>query len=266
MDDDNLNFWEHLQELRKYLIRSVLFFFILFIAAFLFREILFDNFLLALLDEDFITYRVLKKLFHFIGVNDLESINAGFKLINFKLSGQFLAHISISAVAAAIITLPFFIYQMWLFIKPALYPKERKIISKNAIIIVFLFLIGCLFAYYVITPLSILFLGNYKVSELVSNTISLNSYISVFNSTLFLTGLLFELPILLLVISRLGLVSAETLRKYRKYSIVACLIISAIITPTTDPFTMTIIAIPIYLLYEISIFSINKKSKKWQQK
>lgn len=266
MEDEDLSFWDHLHELRKYVIRSIILFFILFIAAFSFREILFDQFLFRLLEPDFITYRWFRAIADYFGINGAEKIVLDFNLINIKLAGQFTAHISISALAAGILTLPFLVFQLWLFIKPALYANERKVIARNAIVIVFLFLIGCAFAYFVITPLSVLFLGNYEVSDKVRNTISLSSYMSVFNSTLFLTGLLFELPVLLIVLSQIGLLSASLLRKYRKHAVVAGLILSAIITPSTDPFTMTIVAIPLYLLFEISILSVARKEKRHGRK
>ncbi|MPM26213.1 Sec-independent protein translocase protein TatC [bioreactor metagenome] len=262
MEDEDLSFWDHLHELRKFLIRSILVFILLFIAAFSFREILFDRFLFRLLEPDFITYQWFTELAALLGVGDTSSVVMKFHLINIKLAGQFTAHISISALAAGILTLPFLVYQLWLFIKPALYANERKIIARNAIVIVFLFLIGCAFAYFIITPLSVLFLGNYEVSNKVSNTISLSSYMSVFNSTMFLTGILFELPVLLIVLSRIGIASAGALRRYRKHAVVAGLTLSAIITPTTDPFTMTIVAVPIYLLYEMSIASVSRMEKR----
>jgi len=262
MEDEELSFWDHLHELRTYLIRSVIVFVVFFIAAFSFREILFDQFLLRLLDHDFITYQWFIKFASLVGISDAGKIVLDFNLINIKLAGQFTAHISISALAAGILTLPFLVFQLWLFIKPALYETERKLIAHNAIVIVLLFLLGCAFAYFIITPLSVLFLGNYQVSEKVQNTIALSSYMSVFNSTLFLTGLLFELPVLLIVLSRIGIVSAASLKKYRKHAIVAGLILSAIITPTTDPFTMTIVAIPLYLLFEFSILTVAAKERR----
>lgn len=266
MEDEDLSFWDHLHELRKYLIRSIIIFIVFFIAAFSFRNILFDQFLFRLLNPDFITYQRFTALADFAGIAGAEKIVLDFNLINFRLAGQFTAHISISALAAAVLTLPFLVFQLWLFIKPALYDKERKIIARNAIVIVLLFLIGCAFAYFIITPLSIVFLGNYQVSEKVSNTISLSSYLSVFNSTILLSGLLFELPVLLIVLSRIGLINAQLLRRYRKHAVVGGLILSAIITPTTDPFTMSVVAIPLYLLYEISILAVAQKEKRHGRK
>jgi len=263
MEDEELSFWDHLHELRTYLIRSVIVFIVLFFAAFSFREVLFDQFLLRLLDPDFITYQWFMKVAAWIGVGGTEKIALDFNLINIKLAGQFTAHISISAMAAGILTIPFLVFQLWLFIKPALYKTERNIIARNSIVIVVLFFIGCAFAYFIITPLSVLFLGNYEVSEKVRNTIALSSYMSVFNSTLFLTGLLFELPVLLIVLSRIGIVSAASLKKFRKHAIVAGLILSAVITPTTDPFTMTIVAIPLYLLFEFSIITVAAKERRY---
>lgn len=262
MDNEDQSFWDHLHELRKYLIRSVLLFIVFFIAAFSFREILFDQFLLALLNKNFISYQWFLSLAEWSGLVDSNDVNIGFSLISTRLAGQFMAHISISALAAFVLTLPFLIFQLWLFVKPALYRSERRVVGQSAIVIVLLFLLGCGFAYYILTPLSVLFLGNYVVSDLVKNTITLDSYLSVFTTTMVLTGLLFELPVALGVLSRLGFVTASTLRRFRKHAIVVGLVLSAIITPTTDPFTMTVVAIPLYLLFEISIISVANKEKR----
>ncbi len=262
MGEDEPGFWDHLHELRKYLIRSFLLFVALFVLAFSFREWLFDGFLFRLMDPDFPIYRWLIVLAEWTGLAQQDEIIIGFQLISTRLAGQFMAHISLSAIAAFVLALPFLVFQLWLFVKPALYPHERKVVARGAIIIVGLFLVGSAFAYFILTPLSILFLGNYQVSPLVSNTITIDSYVGTFTSTLFLTGLVFELPVVLTVLARLGFVNSGTLRKARRFALVIGLIVSAIITPTTDPFTMIIVAIPLYLLFELSIMAVSSREKK----
>ncbi|MBN2729398.1 MAG: twin-arginine translocase subunit TatC [Bacteroidales bacterium] len=261
MSEQDYSFWDHLDELRKHLLRAFIVFFILFIVLFNFRSFLFDTFLLSLLHEDFITYQWIASLGKFLNLSSISSPEIGFSLINTKLSGQFMAHISVSALVAAIISFPYLVYQLWRFIKPALYKREKKIIRTNAFIIVLLFLLGASFAFLIITPLSVLFLGNYQVSQAVTNTITLSSYLQVFSTSILLTGLMFELPVMLRILVFIGITTVEGLKKYRKHAIVAGLILSAIITPTTDPFTMLLVALPVYFLFEISIIFTRKKQQ-----
>lgn len=258
MSDEDYSFWDHLDELRKRLLHAFIVFFIVFIVLFNFRNLLFDGFLLSLLRDDFITYRWIADLASYFNLSSFDSPLIDFELINTKLSGQFMAHIAISAMAAAIITFPYLIYQLWRFIVPALYPNEKRIIKRSAFIIVLLFFTGAIFAFFVITPLAVLFLGNYQVSEQVKNMITLSSYLSVFTNSILMTGLLFELPVVLRVLVRIGITTVAGLKRYRKHAIVVGLILSAIITPTTDPFTMLLVAFPVYMLYEISIIFTRK--------
>ena len=261
MSDKDYSFWDHLDELRKYLLRAFIVFFILFIVLFNFKEFLFDRFLFSFIHEDFITYQWIASIAQSLDLSSFQSPKIDFTLINTKLPGQFMAHISVSALAAAVINFPFLVYQLWRFIAPALYTHEKKRIRYSAFIIVFLFFLGALFAFFIITPLSVLFLGNYQVSEQVENMITLSSYLSVFTTSVLFTGLLFELPIVLRVLVSIGLTTVEGLKKYRKHAIVVGLILSAIITPTTDPFTMLLVALPVYFLYEISIIFSRKKQR-----
>jgi sec-independent protein translocase protein TatC len=181
------------------------------------------------------------------------------------MSGQFSAHIWTSITAGFIMAFPFLIYEVWKFISPALYEKERKHAKAFIIISSFLFFVGVLFGYYIITPLSINFLGSYTVSDQVFNDIDLNSYISLVRASVIASGLIFELPILIYFLTKLGLVTPEFLRKYRKYSLIIVLVLAAIITPP-DVASQIIVAIPILILYEISIyiskFVIYKEKKK----
>lgn len=261
MSEKEFSFWDHLDELRKHLLRVFFVFFVLFIVLFNFREILFDQFLLSLLSEDFITYYWITKMALFLGLDSFAKAEIGFNLINTQLPGQFMAHISITALVSAVLTFPYLVFQLWRFIAPALYPVEKKMVIRNTFLIVFLFMCGASFAFFIITPLSVLFLGNYQVSEHVSNTITLSSYMGVFTSTIIMTGLLFELPVVLRVLVGLGIANTKSLKKYRKHALVLGLILSAVITPTTDPFTMLLVALPLYLLYEISIIFTRKKKR-----
>ncbi len=266
MENNEPGFWDHLNELRKYLIRSVIVFLIFFAVAFSFREILFDHFLLALLDPNFITYQWLTDLSAFFGFGSGEAVSIDFILINTQLAGQFMAHITLSALTGFVISMPFIVFQLWLFVKPALYANESRIVKRSALILIFLFLLGSAFAYFIITPLSVVFLGNYTISDSVKNTITLGSYLSVFSSSIFLTGLLFELPVLMSVLAKIGIIGSKMLKQFRKHALVVGLSLSAIITPTTDPFTMILVAIPLYLLYEISIIIVHQQEKRYVRK
>lgn len=246
-------FWEHLQELRRYLLRYVLFFVVLWIVAFYYGELIFDRVFMVFLNPDFITYRIFSELTYFLGLDTQQGIIVQFSIINTDLPGQFMAHLGISALLAFIVSFPLLIFQLWRFIKPALYDQEIRIIRRSAFSIMILFFTGVLFAYFIITPLSVLFLGNYRLSNAIPNLITLRSFFSVFLTLHIFTGLLFLLPPLIVILVRLGIVNPWKLKKIRKHVIVAILIVSAVITPTTDPFTMTVVALPIFFLFELSI-------------
>lgn len=256
--NSDLNFWDHLGELRKRLIRVVIFFFIAFVIAFSFREILFDELILRLMDNDFITYHWFCKLALWTGISDLCPEKIGFNLINIHLAGQFLAHITVSAMAALILSLPILAHQLWLFIKPALHRNEVNAIRRSVWLSVMLFIMGIALGYFILTPFSIVFLGNYQVSPIVGNQITLSSYLSVFTSTIILSGLIFEMPLVFIVLARIGILTNKSLRMWRKYVLVACLILAAIITPSTDPFSMFLLALPLYLLFEISLIFVKR--------
>ena len=171
-----------------------------------------------------------------------------------------MAHIKISIIAGIIMAFPYIIFEIWKFIKPALYPHEIKAIKGVVFYTSLLFLIGILFGYYIITPMSINFLGNYKVSESVANEINLMSYVSTVTSVTLATGIVFELPIFILFLSKINLVTPEFLKKYRRHAIILILIFAAIITPP-DVFSQILVSIPMMILYEVSIL-ISKKVQK----
>ncbi len=256
-EKDEMSFLEHLEELRWHLIRSFLAIFLFAILAFIFKEIVFDIIILGPKDPEFLTNRLMcqsgEKLGQIFNWKNGMCINSKpLDLINIKMAGQFSAHIMISLVAGLIAAFPFVFYEFWRFIMPALHPEEKKMTRGAVGISSILFLLGVLFGYYIIAPLSIHFLGSYMVSDQIANQIYLRSYISTITSIVIASGVLFELPVVIFFLSKAGLVTPDFLRRYRKHSIVIILVLSAIITPP-DVFSQVLVCLPLLVLYEISI-------------
>jgi sec-independent protein translocase protein TatC len=259
---EDLTFWEHADVLRKYLIRSILIILLFSIIAFFFKDFLFNTILLGPKHPDFITYRMfimMGKQFH---VDSLSFREIPFNLINIELGGQFRWHMIISFVTGLIIGFPLIMIQLWLFVKPALKPDELKYSRGMLFYITALFILGVLFGYYILLPLTINFLANYQLSSQITNQITIASYISTVTWLPISTGAVFELPVLVFFLSKIGLLTAKFLRKNRKYAIVLILLLAGIITPSTDMFTQCVVAIPMYLLYELSIAIAAKVNKK----
>lgn len=247
-----MSFLDHLEVLRWHLIRSSIAVIILAVVAFLFKHIIFDKILLAPSKIDFITYRLLH-------IKELE-----FTLQSLGMSEQFSIHLWVAITAGIIIAFPYILWEFWRFISPGLYDKERKNAVWFIIISSLLFFLGVLFGYYVITPLSVKFFGNYRISDSIHRNFQIGSYISIVKTSVLASGLMFELPVIIYFLAKIGLVSAEFLRTYRKHAIVIVLILSAIITPP-DVLSQIIVTIPIIILYEISIL-IAKIIEKKQEK
>jgi sec-independent protein translocase protein TatC len=247
-----MTFWEHLGELRKRLIRIVLSVLAGSIIAFINRDIIFDKIILAPKDGDFITFKWLCKLGEWLHVDSLCMTNTHIKLINYNLSGQFMTHMTISMVVGLILAMPYIFWQLWQFIKPALYERERRYARTAVFIMSALFMIGVLFSYFFMVPWTLNFLGTYQVSTLVDNQIALSSYISTVTSVILSVGVTFELPVVIYILARLGIITPKFLIKNRKYAFVIVLVLAAIITPP-DVFSQIIVTIPLWALYEISI-------------
>ena len=173
-------------------------------------------------------------------------------LINIEVSAQFFVHLKVSVIMAAIVAFPYIIWEIWRFIAPALYENEKKAVRKAFGMSSFLFYLGVAVGYFIVLPVCLMFFMNYRVSDAVENTITLSSYISLFTSMVFLIGLLFEFPTVVMVLSHLGILTRKQLRSYRKAAFVVILILAALITPS-DPFSMFVLSIPLYGLYEFSI-------------
>lgn len=251
---NEMSFLDHLEDLRWHLIRATLAIISVATVAFVFSRTIFREIIFAPLEMNFPTYKLLCKSANFINV---ETSFCGEKLPmiiqNRTMAGQFSADIWTSIFAGFVIAFPYVIYQFWKFISPGLHDNERKYSRGFIVVSSFLFLLGVLFGYYIVTPLSINFLANYNISDIVENQIDISSYISLVRSSSLASGLVFELPIIIYFLTKVGLVTPQFLRKYRKYALVLVLIISAIITPP-DIASQVIVAIPILILYQVSIY------------
>lgn len=250
-----MSFLEHLEALRWHLMRAVIAVLTFAIGLFFYREIVFDHFLFAPKHPDFWTYRMLCKLSDYLEMGDALCIKElPFELINTELSGQFTMHIWVSFVAGFILAAPYVLWEIWRFIKPALHEKERKYSKGVVLFSSLLFFLGVLFGYYVIVPLSINFLGSYQVSSDVKNMIAMDSFVSTVTTITFASGIVFELPIVIYFLTQIGLMTPQFMRTYRKHAMVIILIVAAVITPSPDVTSQLLVAFPLYLLYELSIF------------
>lgn len=249
-----MSFLEHLEVLRWHIVRSVIALGVFSIAAFIMKSYIFDYIILAPKDIDFITYRMFCELSHLLALGDKLCFNQiPFDLINISMSGQFTMHIVVSIIAGIVITFPYLLFEMWTFIKPALHSSEKKYTRGVVFFGSLLFILGVLFGYYMIAPLSVQFLGSYQVSEAVSNKISLSSFITTLTTITLACGLIFQLPLLVYFLSKLGILTPAFMKKYRKHSIIASLVLSAIITPP-DVSSQILVTFPLVLLYEVSIY------------
>jgi len=258
-----MTFWDHLEELRGHIFRSLIAIVVLAIVAFINREFIFDQVILAPSKPGFLTNTALCWIAEKISLSALCIDDLNLEIINIKMSGQFLTHMYISIVAGFIFSFPYILWEIWRFVRPAMYDKEKKYSKGGVFISTMLFLMGILFSYYLIVPLTLNFLGTYQVSETVSNQISLSSYISTVVSVTFAVGIVFELPILVYFLTKIGVLTPTFMKKNRKYMFVILLILSAIITPP-DMFSQVLVVLPLIALYEFSI-GVSKRVYKRNQ-
>jgi len=258
-----MTFWDHLEELRGHIIRSLIAIIVLAIVAFLNREFIFDKVILAPGKPGFLTNVALCWLSEKLSLKSLCIGDMNLQIINIQMSGQFLTHMYISIVAGFIFAFPYILWEIWRFVKPAMKENERKYSRGGVLISSFLFLIGILFSYYMIVPLTLNFLGTYHVSQSVANQISLSSYISTVVSLTFAVGVVFELPILVYFLTRIGVLTPTFMKKNRKYMFVILLTLAAIITPP-DVFSQIMVTVPLIALYEFSI-GVSKRVYKRNQ-
>ena len=250
--EGEMSFFDHLEELRWHLIRSALAIVVFTIFVFAFYSWIYDNIIMAPSKSTFWTFRMmcdLGKLLH----RDMCPGKINIQLINTEMAGQFTLQIDSSLMIGLVLGIPYLLFELWKFIKPALHEKERKAASGFVFYASLLFLSGVMFGYFIITPVSLNFLAGYTVSSSIQNLFSIDSYISSVSTLTIATGLVFELPILIYILANLGIATPKFMRETRRYAIVIILIIAAVVTPTPDMLTMTVVAIPLLLLYELSI-------------
>ncbi len=256
------SFLDHLEILRWHLIRSAAAILVFTTLAFIFPEFLFDRIILASKSPDFPTYKFFCWLSETLNFGEALCIKeAPFALMNITMSGQFSTHIVSSLVAGFVCAFPYVFWEIWRFVKPALHGDEKKYSRGIVFYTSLLFILGVLFGYFAVAPLSVQFLGNYQVSSQVANQINLNSFISTVTTVCLANGIVFLLPILVYFLSKLGLISPAFLRQYRRHSLVVLMILAAIITPP-DIMSLILVTFPLMLLYELSI----KISAKFEDK
>ena len=252
---DEMSFLDHLEDLRWHLIRATLGILMAATLAFIFKKFIFDVIIFGPTNMDFPTYEGLCKISQLIGINDTTFCADKFPFIiqNRTVAGQFSAHIWTSIYAGFIIAFPYVIYQLWSFIGPGLKENERRNSRGFLFTASVLFFLGVLFGYYIVTPLSLNFLANYQISEMISNEFDVSSVIAIVRSSAIASGFVVELPIIIYFLTKAGLVTPAFLKKYRKFALVIVLILAAVITPP-DIASQVIVAIPILILYQVSIY------------
>jgi sec-independent protein translocase protein TatC len=251
--EGEMSFLQHLEELRWHLVRSTIVVTVLAVVAFFNKDLLFDGIILAPKKPDFPTYRAMCWLAEKLSIDGLCIKELPFKLQSTELAQQFTLHMWVAFVAGLIIGFPYVLWEIWRFIKPALSDKEKSYTTGVVFFATLLFFTGVLFGYYVIAPLSINFLGSYSVSSEVQNIFTIDSFISIITMLTIAAGIVFQLPIVVYFLSKIGLLTPAFMRTYRKHAIVVILIIAAVITPSPDVTSQLLVAFPLLLLYEISI-------------
>ena len=235
-----MTFWDHLEDLRRSIFRMLAVFATAVVVLFFFKDFLFENIILAPSRSDYFLYRILGADF---------SMN----LVNIEVAAQFLIHMKITFISALILTFPYMIYEVWRFIAPALYEKEKRAVSGAFAFASVLFYTGVAVGYTIVFPLMLNFFAGYQVSPDIPNTFSLTSYISLFTSLVLTFGIVFEFPTVVAALSSLRIISKEVLKSFRRHAVCAVLILAAVITPSGDPFSLMVVSVPLYLLYEFSI-------------
>jgi sec-independent protein translocase protein TatC len=252
-----MSFLDHLEELRWHIIRSIAAIFIIGIGIFLMKTFVFEHIIFAPKKASFATYQF------FCSISEVTCFKPPeFDLIVRQLGEQFFVHIKVSLWLGLIIAFPYVFWEIWRFIKPGLYDKEQKAAKGIVFYCSLLFILGVLFGYYVIAPFAITFLAGYQVGETAINSPTLSSYVNYLTMFTVPTGLIFELPIVVYFLARVGLISPEFMKQYRKHAIIIILILAAVITPP-DVLTQFLIGIPLFILYEISIIICRRVVKKY---
>ena len=259
---DEMTFWDHLEALRWMLVRVFSALGIFIIGGFAFIPWIFEHVIMAPIDNQFFLYRWLAKMSEQVAIMP-DDLTRPFhvSIINIRLSSQFFLHMSLSFWLALLITFPYLVYEVWKFICPALYENERKSMRFTFVFGTVMFFIGCVVGYSVVFPLTLRFLYNYQLSASISNQLSLDSYMDNFLMLVFMMGIVFELPLVSMLLGKIGILHRGFFSTYRRHAVVALLVVAAFITPSSDPFTLMAVFIPIYILWELSAFLVKPAPK-----
>jgi sec-independent protein translocase protein TatC len=261
-EEKEMSFVDHLEELRWHVIRSVSAILIFTVVAFLNKYLVFHELLLGPSRPDFLTYRLFCKLGDYLHYPEMCIQKLDFIIQSRQMTGQFTTHLTVSFFVGTVVAFPYIFWELWRFIRPGLYSTERSVTRGAVAFVSILFITGILFGYYILSPLSINFLANYKVDESIENQIDLVSYMSTLVMMVLACGLMFQLPMVVLVLSKIGILTPAFMRAYRRHAFLVILIVSAILTPSPDAFSQMLVAIPLYFLYEMSIFISAREAKK----
>lgn len=260
MEEKEMSFWGHLEELRRTLFRVVAVLLVFMIACFCVMPDLFDSFVLGPTTSDFFLYRWLSNLGGTgMFLPDFSNDDFAVEIININVASQFLTHISTSFWFALVLMFPYLIFEVWRFVQPALFENERRSVGLAFLGGTVMFFLGCAVGYCLVFPFTFRFLTEYQLSASIVNQISLNSYMGNFLMLVFVMGIVFELPLLAWLLSKLGLVNKTFFRTYRRHAVVILLVLSAVITPSGDPFTLMVVFLPLYLLYELGILIVREE-------
>lgn len=266
-DKKEMSFWDHLEELRWVFFRTAIALIAFAIVGFIFMPYIFQHVVMAPTNSDFILYRALCTISGKVSTSILPDFcndNFHVDIININLASQFFTHITCSFWFAFILACPYLVFEVWRFISPALYNHEKKEVRVAFFFGTIMFFIGCAAGYLLVFPMTFRFLAEYQLSDMIRNQISLTSYMDNFFMLILIMGLMFELPLVSWLLSKLGLVTKTLFRKYRRHAVVVLMILAAIITPSGDPFTLAVVFFPLYILYEISCFFV-KDGKKIEE-
>ena len=258
-EEGAMSFWDHLEVLRWALFRSACVLAVIMVGTFIAMPYIFDRFILAPTSNDFFTYRLINR----IG-GGMVTLSPDFdvQIININVASQFMTHISTSISLAAVISFPYFIWEIWKFIEPALFEDEVKHLRPAFLGGTVMFYVGCAIGYLLVFPFTFRFLVEYNLSSSITNQINLQSYIDNFTMLILVMGIVFEMPLLAWLLSLMGILRKSFLREHKRHAVVVLLVSAAIITPSGDPFTLMLVFVPLYVLYELSILVVRDNKPK----
>jgi sec-independent protein translocase protein TatC len=255
-EEKEMTFLDHLEELRWHVIRAALAIITLMVVAFIYIREIFDYIVFAPAKVDFIFFKWMCSLGKLVNATETLCVtDLPFKVQSRNMTGQFMMSITASFMIGLVVAFPYVVWELWSFIRPGLETKERKF-SKGAVFAISsLFLLGIAFGYFVLSPMTIWFLATYQVSSMIVNEFDITSYVSTVASLILGCGLLFQFPVVVYFLTKIGMVTPKLMRTYRRHAVVVIIVLGAVVTPSADPFSLTIISLPLYVLYEISIFT-----------